>query len=71
MAFCCACANGYDGSYSQASEGGTVRVLLADHAWYVPGSLMTGVIAMDYFQNQFHTGTTGAEVSLSFSLYTM
>ncbi|KAL0475083.1 MFS lactose permease [Neurospora intermedia] len=47
VAFCCACANGYD------------------------GSLMTGIIAMDKFQNQFHTGDTGPKVSVIFSLYTV
>ncbi|ORY62389.1 lactose permease [Pseudomassariella vexata] len=47
IAFCCACANGYD------------------------GSLMTAIIAMPHFQNTFHTGTTGTQVSLIFSLYTV
>ena len=47
MAFCCACANGYD------------------------TSLMTGIIAMDYFQAKFHSGTTGTQVAVIFSLYTV
>ncbi|KAH9907176.1 lactose permease [Xylariomycetidae sp. FL2044] len=47
VAFCCACANGYD------------------------GSLLTGVIAMDHFQNTFHSGTTGTIVAVMFSLYTV
>ncbi|KAI5861407.1 general substrate transporter [Durotheca rogersii] len=47
VAFCCACANGYD------------------------GSLLTGVIAMQHFQNTFHSGTTGPSVSVMFSLYTV
>ncbi|KAI6091607.1 general substrate transporter [Hypoxylon rubiginosum] len=47
VAFCCACANGYD------------------------GSLLTGVIAMEHFQNTFHSGKTGTLVSLMFSLYTV
>ncbi|KAM0806511.1 putative Lactose permease [Seiridium cardinale] len=34
-------------------------------------SLMTGVIAMGHFQNTFHTGTTGTQVSIIFSLYTV
>ncbi|OTB09436.1 hypothetical protein M426DRAFT_79521 [Hypoxylon sp. CI-4A] len=47
IAFCCACANGYD------------------------GSLLTGVVAMDHFQNTFHSGKTGTIVALMFSLYTV
>ncbi|KAK0630288.1 general substrate transporter [Bombardia bombarda] len=47
VAFCCACANGYD------------------------GSLMTSIIAMDHFQNTFHTGTVGTQVAIIFSLYTV
>ncbi|KAI0477863.1 lactose permease [Xylariaceae sp. FL0804] len=48
IAFCCACANGYD------------------------GSLLTGVIAMPYFQDTFNlVGTTGPKVSVMFSLYTV
>lgn len=47
IAFCCACANGYD------------------------GSLMTAILAMPYFQQVFKTGTTGGQVSLVFSLYTV
>ncbi|KAI1387594.1 general substrate transporter [Hypoxylon trugodes] len=47
VAFCCACANGYD------------------------GSLLTGVVAMDHFQNTFHSGKTGTLVALMFSLYTV
>jgi MFS family permease len=47
IAFCCACANGYD------------------------GSLMTSVIAMPHFQDVFHCGTTGSQVSVIFSLYTV
>ncbi|KAI1334096.1 lactose permease [Xylariaceae sp. FL0016] len=47
VAFCCACANGYD------------------------GSLLTGVIAMEHFQNVFHSGTTGTLVAVMFSLYTV
>lgn len=47
IAFCCACANGYD------------------------GSLLTGIIAMEHFQNTFHSGKTGTLVALMFSLYTV
>ncbi|KAI0116054.1 general substrate transporter [Hypoxylon sp. NC0597] len=47
VAFCCACANGYD------------------------GSLLTGVVAMDHFQNTFHSGKTGTLVAIMFSLYTV
>ncbi|KAI2627009.1 general substrate transporter [Hypomontagnella submonticulosa] len=47
IAFCCACANGYD------------------------GSLLTGVVAMDHFQNTFHSGKTGTLVAIMFSLYTV
>ncbi|KAI1478057.1 general substrate transporter [Daldinia eschscholtzii] len=47
VAFCCACADGYD------------------------GSLLTGVVAMDHFQNTFHSGKTGTIVALMFSLYTV
>ncbi|KAI0839666.1 general substrate transporter [Hypoxylon sp. FL0890] len=47
VAFCCACANGYD------------------------GSLLTGVVAMDHFQNTFHSGRTGTLVAIMFSLYTV
>jgi hypothetical protein len=47
ISFCCACANGYD------------------------GSLMTSLIAMDWFQNTFHSGKTGEKVSVIFSLYTV
>lgn len=47
VAFCCACANGYD------------------------GSLMTAILAMPHFQNVFKTGTTGGQVSVVFSLYTV
>lgn len=47
VAFCCACANGYD------------------------GSLMTSIIDMPEFQKVFHTGTTGVQVSVIFSLYTV
>ncbi|KAI8961200.1 general substrate transporter [Daldinia sp. FL1419] len=47
ISFCCACANGYD------------------------GSLLTGVVAMDHFQNTFHSGKTGTLVALMFSLYTV
>ncbi|KAL1900654.1 hypothetical protein Sste5346_002379 [Sporothrix stenoceras] len=47
IAFCCACANGYD------------------------SSLMTAILAMDHFQNTFKSGTTGAKVSVIFSLYTV
>ncbi|KAI1472957.1 general substrate transporter [Daldinia caldariorum] len=47
VAFCCACANGYD------------------------GSLLTGIVAMDHFQNTFHSGKTGTLVALMFSLYTV
>ncbi len=32
---------------------------------------MTSVIAMDYFQEKFHTGTTGTQVAIIFSLYTV
>ncbi|KAL8403921.1 hypothetical protein RB594_008974 [Gaeumannomyces avenae] len=47
VAFCCACANGYD------------------------GSLMTGIIAMDPFQEQFKVGKVGVEVGVIYSLYTV
>ncbi|KAI0015303.1 lactose permease [Xylariomycetidae sp. FL0641] len=47
VSFCCACANGYD------------------------GSLLTGVVAMDYFQSTFHSGTTGTLVAIMFSMYTV
>ncbi|KAI0113102.1 general substrate transporter [Daldinia grandis] len=47
IAFCCACANGYD------------------------GSLLTGIVAMEHFQNTFHSGKTGTIVALMFSLYTV
>ncbi|KAI1651144.1 general substrate transporter [Daldinia loculata] len=47
IAFCCACANGYD------------------------GSLLTGIVAMEHFQNTFHSGKTGTLVALMFSLYTV
>ncbi|KAI1416423.1 general substrate transporter [Hypoxylon sp. FL1857] len=47
VSFCCACANGYD------------------------GSLLTGVVAMDHFQNTFHSGKTGTLVAIMFSLYTV
>ncbi|KAI0434177.1 putative MFS lactose permease [Xylaria sp. FL1042] len=35
------------------------------------GSLLTGIVAMDQFQNVFHSGKTGPTVSLLFSLYTV
>ncbi|KAI1175882.1 putative MFS lactose permease [Nemania sp. FL0916] len=35
------------------------------------GSLLTGIIAMDQFQNVFHSGKDGATVSVLFSLYTV
>lgn len=47
VAFCCACANGYD------------------------GSLMTGIIAMEHFQSTFHTSSTGTQVAVMYSLYTV
>ncbi|OAA56239.1 General substrate transporter [Niveomyces insectorum RCEF 264] len=47
VAFCCACANGYD------------------------SALMTSLIAMPHFQDTFHSGTTGPQVSVIFSLYTV
>ncbi|KAL3480986.1 general substrate transporter [Aspergillus californicus] len=47
IAFCCACANGYD------------------------GSLMGAVLAMDHYQNTFHTGMDGPKVSVVTSLYTV
>ncbi|KAM7216126.1 General substrate transporter [Rhypophila decipiens] len=47
VAFCCACANGYD------------------------GSLMTSIIDMPSFQDVFHTGKDGIQVSVIFSLYTV
>ncbi|EPE10840.1 mfs lactose transporter [Ophiostoma piceae UAMH 11346] len=47
IAFCCACANGYD------------------------AALMTSIIAMPHFQKTFKTSTTGSQVSLIFSLYTV
>lgn len=47
IAFCCACANGYD------------------------GSLMTAILAMPHFQDTFNSGTTGIQVSVIFSLYTV
>ncbi|KAL2865911.1 putative MFS lactose permease [Aspergillus lucknowensis] len=47
IAFCCACANGYD------------------------GSLMGAILAMDHYQNVFHTGKDGSQVSVVTSLYTV
>ncbi|KAI1446151.1 general substrate transporter [Annulohypoxylon stygium] len=47
VAFCCACANGYD------------------------GSLLTGIVAMEHFQDTFHSGKTGTIVAIMFSLYTV
>ncbi|KAI1353792.1 putative MFS lactose permease [Xylaria sp. FL0043] len=35
------------------------------------GSLLTGIVAMEQFQNVFHSGKTGPTVSLLFSLYTV
>ncbi|KAI0408462.1 putative MFS lactose permease [Xylaria palmicola] len=35
------------------------------------GSLLTGIVAMDQFQDVFHSGKTGPTVSLLFSLYTV
>ncbi|KAJ5238401.1 general substrate transporter [Penicillium chermesinum] len=35
------------------------------------GSLMTGVIAIEQFQDTFHTGTTGTSVSIIYSFYTV
>ncbi|KAI0905845.1 putative MFS lactose permease [Ustulina deusta] len=35
------------------------------------GSLLTGIVAMDQFQNVFHSGKTGPTVSVLFSLYTV
>ncbi|KAI1271387.1 putative MFS lactose permease [Xylaria sp. FL0933] len=35
------------------------------------GSLLTGIVAMQQFQNVFHSGKTGPTVSLLFSLYTV
>ncbi|KAI0390735.1 lactose permease [Xylariaceae sp. FL0594] len=35
------------------------------------GSLLTGIVAMEQFQNTFHSGKTGPTVSLLFSLYTV
>ncbi|KAK3393329.1 general substrate transporter [Podospora didyma] len=35
------------------------------------GSLMTSILAMKHFQNVFQTGTTGTQVSVIFSLYTV
>ncbi|KAI0540303.1 putative MFS lactose permease [Xylaria digitata] len=35
------------------------------------GSLLTGIVAMDQFQEVFHSGTTGPTVSVLFSLYTV
>lgn len=35
------------------------------------GSLLTGIVAMDQFQEVFHSGKTGPTVSLLFSLYTV
>jgi hypothetical protein len=32
---------------------------------------MSAILAMDHFQNTFHSGTTGIKVSLIFSLYTV
>ncbi|KAI1504813.1 lactose permease [Biscogniauxia marginata] len=34
-------------------------------------SLLTGVVAMDHFQNTFHSGKTGEIVAVMFSLYTV
>jgi hypothetical protein len=36
-----------------------------------PGSLLTGIIAMDQFQNTFGSGKTGPTVAVLFSLYTV
>ncbi|ETS72989.1 hypothetical protein PFICI_15381 [Pestalotiopsis fici W106-1] len=47
VAFCCACANGYD------------------------GSLMTAIIAMEHFQNTFHTKAVGSQIAVMYSLYTV
>ncbi|KAK1757738.1 general substrate transporter [Echria macrotheca] len=47
IAFCCACANGYD------------------------GSLMTGILAMDYFRNKMGIADVGQDVSIIFSIYTV
>jgi hypothetical protein len=65
-AFLCACANGYDGeiSYSNWSRQNT-----NEHRPL--GSLLTGIIAMEQFQDVFHSGTEGPTVSLLFSLYTV
>ncbi len=49
---------------------GSRRAALTDRD-ICAGSLMTGVIAMDYFQAKFHTDQTGTEVAIIFSLYTV
>lgn len=35
------------------------------------GSLMTSILAMPYFQEQFQSGHTGPKVSIIFSMYTV
>lgn len=45
MAFCCSCANGYD------------------------GSLLGSILAMTQFQDVFHVGASGQDVSIITSLY--
>lgn len=47
VAFCCACANGYD------------------------GSLMTGIIAMPYFEKVYDIDAYPVKTSLIMSLYTV
>ncbi len=32
---------------------------------------MTSILAMPFFQNTFHSGTTGQKVSVIFSMYTV
>lgn len=47
IAFCCSCANGYD------------------------GSLLGSILAMTQFQDVFHVGTSGQQVSIITSLYSV
>ncbi|CAK7232413.1 hypothetical protein SCUCBS95973_008252 [Sporothrix curviconia] len=47
VAFCCSCANGYD------------------------GSLLGSILAMTHFQDVFHVGSSGQDVSILTSLYSV
>jgi hypothetical protein len=49
-----------------ARRRSTVALELADNQL---GSLMTSLIAMDYFKSTFNAGTTGTMVAVIFSLY--